>query len=892
MRKPVIVPLTVVAALALAALACNTVIAPAPTPTPFPTFTPLPTRVVARSSPTPAPAVTAAIATATLARTATSAPTRTNTASPQPTATATQTRPAATASPTQPTLAAVRGPYQIRGSFEVTNGFVLETYYVQHAVALVDLTGFVTRDPEYPISVGSQALGFMQVTGLSGTYDLNLPVRPEGLFNDVDNDTQRELGVQIFAVSYWPNLAGGPFSEGDDPTFGWPTYLASVKTDPENDDEVTGGKLVIWAPDEQQQFPTGFGGDNLLFTADDPVGRVPQGYSIVDLDRRPFAITQDNVPDLRLYEPPDIALKDFSAQSYTEAFESLYQTLSTEWAFNGIASKRVDWQALSDRLRPRVAEAERTQDAEAFFNALFEFAQAIPDGHVGLSGGEIEDARFQETVQSGYGFAIRELDNGDYVVVYVVEGSPAEDVGIEVGAQITEFDGQPIAAAVAEVLPLAGPFSQDIFRRYQQARYLLRAPEGETARVTFIPEGGGATRTVAVRAIQEVDSFRFTSLYRGYVQPLLPVEYEFLDSGVGYIEISSYFDDLNLIVRLFERALKTFRDNGIEAIIIDLRYNGGGAPLGLAGFLYDREIVLGRDESYSANTGQFEPDEVTDRLLPNTTQYPFDKIAVLVGPACFSACEKEAYTFSLVPGAIVVGQYSSAGVYANVAGGQVSLPEGFSFQYSEERTIKPDGSLLLEGTGVVPTVKVPVTLETLLSGEDVVLQAAVDAVLGEAPASNDSQPAELTFAEAKEAQAEAEAGARLLEELAPETYDPAELSQPGQTYTYTVNLRRVEPLIWSNGWCATSQTILEENFRSISLAFTANGEAVDENSIVVVDGQPSADLFCRTFYVVVTNWPTGETILENKVTFARRINDGMDNYAAGTHTYRYVVTRP
>jgi C-terminal processing protease CtpA/Prc len=552
----------------------------------------------------------------------------------------------------------------------------------------------------------------------------------------------------------------------------------------------------------------------------------------------------------------------------------------------------VDWEALYERLRPRVAEAERKQDAEAFFNALFEFAQAIPDGHVGLSGGEIEDARFQETVQSGYGFAIRELDNGDYVVVYVTEGSPAEDGGIGVGAQVTQFNGQPIEDALAEVLPLAGPFSQEIFKRYQQARYLLRAPEGETARVTFIPEGGGAARTVTVRAIPETDSFRFTSLYRGYIPPELPVEYQFLDSGVGYIEISSYFDDLNLIVRLFERALKVFRANGVEAIIIDLRYNGGGAPLGLAGFLYDQEIVLGRDESYSETTSQFEPDEVADKLLPNTTQYVFDQIAVLVGPVCFSACEKEAYTFSLVPNAIVIGQYSSAGVYANVAGGQVSLPEGFSFQYSEERTVKPDGRLLLEGTGVVPTVKVPVTLETILADEDVILQAAVEALLGEAPASDDTEPGELTFATADEAQAEVNAGARLLEELAPETYDPAELSQPGQTYTYTINLRRVEPLIWSNGWCATSQTILEENFRSISIAFTANGEAVDENSIVVVDGQPSADLFCRTFYVVVTNWPTGETILEIEVTFARRINDGMDDYAAGTHTYRFVVTRP
>jgi hypothetical protein len=38
--------------------------------------------------------------------------------------------------------------------------------------------------------------------------------------------------------------------------------------------------------------------------------------------------------------------------------------------------------------------------------------------------------------------------------------------------------------------------------------------------------------------------------------------------------------------------------------------------------------------------------------------------------------------------------------------------------------VRADGSLFLEGAGVVPTVKVPLTLENFLSEEDVVLLAA------------------------------------------------------------------------------------------------------------------------------------------------------------------------
>jgi len=98
---------------------------------------------------------------------------------------------------------------------------------------------------------------------------------------------------------------------------------------------VIGGKLVVWAPDASEKFPTGFGPDGLLFTKDDPVGPLPAGYSIVDLDQKPFNISQPAQPTLELFEPKDAAIKDYSNLSYTDAFEQLFQKVSTEWAFNG-----------------------------------------------------------------------------------------------------------------------------------------------------------------------------------------------------------------------------------------------------------------------------------------------------------------------------------------------------------------------------------------------------------------------------------------------------------------------------------------------------------------------------------------------------------------------------
>lgn len=628
-----------------------------------------------------------------------------------------------------PPQTAAGGVEVITGEFEYTND-IITTYYVEHAVGLVDLYGFITRDEEWEVPVESQVLGplTIDVDQQRGTFRLALPARPAGVLADVDNNTRRDTGVQVFVVAYWPNLYGGPFSEGDDRSFGWPAYLASTVNDPENNDEITGGKLVVWAPDDAQQFPTDFGADGLLFTADDPVGPLPAGYSVIDLDKRPFAIERNREVQVTLYEPPDAAIKDFSDLSYTRAFDEMFKRVRVEYAFNGIPGKAPDWDALYAELSPRVAEAERQRDRRAFFEVMFDFANAFRDGHVGVSS-PLSSALFRERAAGGYGFAIRELDDGRALVVFVTRNGPADRAGMQVGAELLAFNGTPVKDAIAAVEPLGGPFSTDFALRYQQARYLLRAPIGTEAQVTFA-NPRGAPQTVTLRAVEDRDSFLATSIFEERNPAALPVEFEQRPSGVGYIRINANYDDLNLLIRLFERALKTFDDLDVPGIIIDMRQNSGGAPLGLAGFLTDREIIIGQDEYYSERTGRFEPEGPVDKILPNQNQYRFDRMALLVGQACFSACEFESYGFSKVPGMIVIGETPTAGVYAEVSRGQYVLPDGIFLQVPTGRTLLPDGTPLLEGVGVVPTIRVPVTAETVLANRDVVLERAEQEIVG------------------------------------------------------------------------------------------------------------------------------------------------------------------
>jgi len=214
-----------------------------------------------------------------------------------------------------------------------------------------------------------------------------------------------------------------------------------------------------------------------------------------------------------------------------------------------------------------------------------------------------------------------------------------------------------------------------------------------------------------------------------YDEYALPIESRILDSGIGYVRINSNSDDLNLSYRLFERALETFEEAEVLGVIIDMRLDFGGSPLGLAGYLYDQEITLGQLQYYNETTGQFESEGEPDTIMPSENQFKFDKIVLMVDQFCYSACEIDAYGLSQIPGIVVIGEYPTAGVEAETARGNFKLPDGMEFSIPTGRFILPDGSIFLEGVGVQPTVRLEVTVDSVLSEEDAVLKAAEEEIL-------------------------------------------------------------------------------------------------------------------------------------------------------------------
>lgn len=554
------------------------------------------------------------------------------------------------------------------------------------------------------------------------TYEIRLPIDPGAVLNDVDNDGEDDTGVMIFTVMQTFNGLGEPFIDQRELI-----YFSSM-TYRRSDFGVTGGTFVVFAPEAGQGFPAGFGEDGTLFTDDDPIVIIPQGYTVVDLNTDPFTFDRSREGVVNIVESePDFY--NFSEMTYTEGFDALMDLLRTRYAFT--EEKDLDWDALEAEFRPRVVEAEENEDEVAFNLAMRDFNWQIPDVHVSLfSLGVLYDL-FIEDISSGLGMAIRELDDGRVLVNFVLEGGPAEEAGIELKAEILELNGQPIGDAISENVPWSAPFSTPEYGRLQQLRYVMRFPVGDEVEVTFQNPGDDEPTTATLTAIAEQDSFSFSSFNRGLTGFELPIEFEIMDNGYGYIKVFSFSDDNLLTLILWQRALRTFNNGGVTGIVVDMRQNSGGSSATQTAMLssfFDEVTITGTSAFYDEISGEFVQDSTENRIV-----YPGDEIdryrgdvAVIIGPACVSACEFFSYGMTLAAETQnigVIGHYPTAG-----GGGSqqfVLMPGGYGAQYTEGRAVDPNGEIHIEGKGVQPTVHVPVTEESLFGEGDVLLDAAV-----------------------------------------------------------------------------------------------------------------------------------------------------------------------
>lgn len=196
---------------------------------------------------------------------------------------------------------------------------------------------------------------------------------------------------------------------------------------------------------------------------------------------------------------------------------------------------------------------------------------------------------------------------------------------------------------------------------------------------------------------------------------------DILHGNIGFIELTGFADfeahKKDAEPRLAaEAALRSV--SHADAIIIDLRNNGGGSPA-MVGLLASAFVEPGLDV-YNTFHGR-------DRRQTEAPAMPYDTpitktpLFILVSGRTGSAAEAFAYTLQAAGRATIVGE-ASAGA-AN-PGGPVQLPSGFSIFISLATPINAVTGTNWEGKGVVPKVAV-----TSAEAHDRAVILALEAIL-------------------------------------------------------------------------------------------------------------------------------------------------------------------
>ncbi|MFT5169167.1 MAG: C-terminal processing protease CtpA/Prc, partial [Saprospiraceae bacterium] len=179
-------------------------------------------------------------------------------------------------------------------------------------------------------------------------------------------------------------------------------------------------------------------------------------------------------------------------------------------------------------------------------------------------------------------------------------------------------------------------------------------------------------------------------------------EVKILDGNIGYLNLASFFGVDEESGRTAEAAMN-FLSNA-DALIIDLRSNGGGSPEMIqliTSYLYDSEPV-------HLNNFYYRPqDEITQTwtlpYVPGKRRPDID-VYVLTSGGTFSAAEEFSYNLRNLKRATLIGEVTGGGAHP---GGTRPATDKFTIWVPSGRAINPISKTNWEGTGVKPHIEVP-----------------------------------------------------------------------------------------------------------------------------------------------------------------------------------------
>lgn len=181
-----------------------------------------------------------------------------------------------------------------------------------------------------------------------------------------------------------------------------------------------------------------------------------------------------------------------------------------------------------------------------------------------------------------------------------------------------------------------------------------------------------------------------------------------LKGNIGYIKLLFFPDSAGPFAQTANQAIADLA--GTNALIIDMRDNGGGSPDGIAylcSFFFDPKtpVLINSFVNRKPGTNEFFTQQIYTR--PVSVSYLGKPIYLLTSKRTFSGGEEFVYDLQTQKRAFLIGEVTGGG--AN-PGGIRPLPSGFAIFIPGGRAVNPITKTNWEGTGVTPNLAVDQTL--------------------------------------------------------------------------------------------------------------------------------------------------------------------------------------
>lgn len=323
---------------------------------------------------------------------------------------------------------------------------------------------------------------------------------------------------------------------------------------------------------------------------------------------------------------------------------------------------------------------------------------------------------------------------------------------IPIGTEILEVNNHPVKAYLQEyVFPYIAASTEHALWNIgvdEMFRGLIDVPEIPAWDVKFL-KPDGKTFNMKLKLSGGFDGMAFP----GY-PAVKPVSFRWLEGKIAHVAINTFQRDT--VVTIFKSLINDLKN--AKGVLIDIRENGGGSSRiasEILSYFTDMDTLVGskwvtrQTNAYYKANGYFarnrkdlDDDDkiflehyrnnswVDGGLMKYANRSPLQDrirvpITVLIGNKTGSAAEDFLIMLDSIKGrALTIGQRT------NGSTGQplyVLLPTGGSYQVCTKKDTYPDGRRFV-GVGIIPDIEIEPAIEDVLSGNDVMLNKAIEII--------------------------------------------------------------------------------------------------------------------------------------------------------------------